>query len=196
MSRQQALAARQKTEIIKVTKSKNPGSREPGNPIDWDGIAAAYNEGTLTLKELGVEFECSAGAISRRAKLENWPARARITKRTRKTGATFEWRLARALDCQLRELENRWQDGEVGADAQQAEKEARTLNVLIRTAEKLKELETMPSNAKAKSSDKQDQGASKLDRKRLRETLERRLDQLLATADANGIPRPTNGNGT
>ncbi|MBN4046367.1 hypothetical protein JYU02_00020 [bacterium AH-315-P15] len=155
--------------------------------IDWDGVAAAYTEGTATLKEIGAEFDVTAGSICHRAKLEGWPARARVTKRSRKPGATFEWRLARALDKQIAELEERWADGEA-ADAVLAEKEARTLNVLIRTAEKLKELEVMTLKKSGAKGDKENQGAARLDRKRLRETLERRLDKLIAAADARGLP--------
>ena len=40
----------------------------PKKDIDWDGVAAAYNEGSATLKEIGVEFGVSAGAISQIAR--------------------------------------------------------------------------------------------------------------------------------
>ncbi len=160
----------------------------PNRSIDWDAVAAAYNEGTLTLKEIGERFKVSAGAVSNRARREDWPPRSRSIEHRRKPGATFEWRLARALDKQITELEERWADVEP-ADAVLAEKEARTLNVLIRTAEKLKELEVMASKKSGAKSVKENQRAERLDRKRLREVLERRLDKLIATADARGFSR-------
>ncbi len=167
----------------------------PRKIIDWDGVAAAYVEGDLTLKEIGAAYNVTAGSICHRAKLEDWPARARASKRTQKSGATFQWRLARALDNQLKELEDRWSDGAPVADAAQAEKEARTLNVLIRTAEKLKELEVMASKKSGAKGDTTNQSTARLDRKRLRETLERRLDKLIAAADARGLSREPVGGG-
>ena len=161
--------------------------------IDWDAVAAAYTEGALTLKQIGEQFGVTAGAISQRAKREGWPARKRVSVRQRKPGAAFEWRLARALDRQIAELEDRWSDEDMLGDAANAEKEARTLNVLIRTAEKLKELEMNTQTRSGTSGDQSDKKAERLDRKRLRETLERRLDKLIAAADAHGLPREPDG---
>lgn|GEM_PF-2315840 len=163
--------------------------------IDWDAVAAAYDEGSLTLKQISEAYNVSTSAITRRARQEGWPPRSRKTKRKTKPDATFEARLARALDRQISELEERWASDEALASSAQAEKEARTLNVLIRTAEKLKELEMAKTKSTGSKRDKDKSKGDELDRKRLRETLERRLDKLLAAADARGVSPESDSGG-
>ncbi len=109
---------------------------------------------------------------------------------------TFEGRLARALDRQISELEGRWSGTSEEMDSARAEKEARTLSVLIRTAEKLKEIEAMSKKSKTSKTDDPSAKSDRLDRKRLRETLERRLDQLIAAANAQGISEQPDGERT
>ncbi len=163
--------------------------------IDWDGVAAAYLAQKQTLAEIGDEFGVSVTSICRRAKREGWPRRAAVSKQKPDPGSAVEFRLARALDRQIKELEERWSETNALAGPVQAEKEARTLNVLIRTAEKLKELQMAKTKPTGSKRDQEKTQAAALDRKRLRETLERRLDKLLAAADARGVSRDAVGGG-
>ncbi len=163
--------------------------------LDWDAIAAAYAENTETLAELSKRFGVSSGGISNRARREEWSPRQKLRGK-RLPSVTFEGRLARALDRQITELEERWSDDGEEINSAQAEKEARTLSVLIRTAEKLKEIEIMSKKTKITKSDGQSAKSDRLDRRRMRETLERRLDQLIASAHAQGISERPNDSGT
>lgn len=162
---------------------------------EWDAIAAAYIENAETLSQIAVRHGISIGAISNRARKEGWPRRMNKGGKW-SPSITFEGRLTRALDRQISELETRWSGDNEDMDSARAEKEARTLSVLIRTAEKLKEIEAMAKTAKASKTSKSNDPSAKsdqLDRKRMRETLERRLDQLIASAQAQGISEQPDG---
>lgn len=114
----------------------------------WREITRAYAEGALTVAQICNRFSVSKGALYDRARIEGWPPR-RDRGRTRtakpKTAGP-DWdqvahRLYGALERKISELEQVMADRQEPFDASNRERDARTLNGLVRTFEKLREMD-------------------------------------------------------
>jgi hypothetical protein len=154
---------------------------------DWERIAALYADDSLTLKQIARLSGVPVTTIASRARRRGWPERhgRRKTRQTQATFRTLLKRIFRALDRQMREIEQRLdmaeQTGRRGADM---EHDARALASLTRTLEKLRALQREAAAEAARGQgDGADAGA---DAHRME--LERRLSGLLAATGEVGVP--------
>jgi hypothetical protein len=117
-----------------------PNPNQPSyDDRDWASIARDYAARALTVEQIAALYDVSLRAIYHRARRDGWPRR--IAKpgnatRHRVPRADFGQRLINALDRRIADLETR-RDAPAGSVAD-AEREARTLNTLVRLYEKLR----------------------------------------------------------
>ena len=114
----------------------------------WREIARAYAEGAQTVAQICTQFSVTKGALYDRARIEGWPRRRdRAHAQTVKAmTAGPDWdrvaiRLYGALERKISELEEVMFGSEEKFDASNRERDARTLNGLVRTFEKLREMD-------------------------------------------------------
>ena len=124
-----------------INKTLAPEISPDPAACDWDAIAHDYAAGALTVDEI-----CAAHAVTRsmvyyRAKTRGWQLRrARSHAAGRRDEANLTKRLLSALDLKMTQFENRLSEDAAAATAADAERDARTLNTLVRLFEKLKGL--------------------------------------------------------
>lgn len=116
----------------------SPKHRPPARR-GWAAIARDYAAGALTVAEICTLHNVSASALYRRAAQEGWKMRRETGTASsgRTQGAGLADRLLIALDQKMTEFENRMTQGG-GATAADSERDARTLNTLVRLFDKLK----------------------------------------------------------
>ena len=114
----------------------------------WREIARAYAEGAQTVAQICAQFSVSKGALYDRARMDGWPKRRdRGRSLTAKPTTTKpDWdrvalRLYGALERKISELELVMTARQETSDASNRERDARTLNGLVRTFEKLREMD-------------------------------------------------------
>jgi len=157
-------------------------------PSKWAAVAADYADGALTVAQICARYEITQNALYAQAKKQGWPRRRARYKtgmpagRRRGPRRTLIARLYRALEQKMSEFETRLADG--AQTAADSERDARTLNTMVRLFERLGVLEEKASagraqdNAKPGGSSADDDIAA--DARALREDLARRLERLRA----------------
>jgi hypothetical protein len=159
---------------------------------DWDAIAHDYAESDLTVSEICALYSISCSVLYDRAGLDGWVKRsaARRTARDRRpspppSGAKatdLARRMLTALDHKMTEFETRMTQAAAGAapiTAADSERDARTLNTLVRLFDKLKGFGTKaPSSARAPAPGSRASGKDIHDADRYRNDLARRLERL------------------
>ena len=132
------------TLIVATVQTHPRGSLSPPNspsatPRDWAGIARDYAAGALTIAEICALYGVSTSAIYQRAALEGWKKRGHAARasRHRNGAASMTERLLSALDRKMTEFETRIAQCAT-TTAADSERDARTLNTLVRLFEKLK----------------------------------------------------------
>ncbi len=160
----------------------SPTSPAPAHR-DWAVIAHDYASGALTVAEICTLHGVSASMLYRRAAQEGWQMRHKPASATRgrEDGNRMAARLLFALDQKMTEFENRMAQGGV-ATAADSERDARTLNTLVRLFEKLKGFggkgETDAKTAAAPAHTSTSAGEHAHDADRLRNDLAQRLEKL------------------
>jgi hypothetical protein len=158
---------------------------------DWDAIAHDYAESDLTVSEICALYSISCSVLYDRAELDGWIKRsaARRAARDRRPspppGGAKATDLARrmltALDHKMTEFETRMTQATAGAapiTAADSERDARTLNTLVRLFDKLKGFGAKaPSSARAAAASRTG-GKDIHDADRYRNDLARRLERL------------------
>lgn len=134
----------------------------PSPPRDWDAIARDYAAGALTVTEICTLHGVSPSVLYHRANKLRWKKRKRSVapkaapnaaasengaskasakspqrKRRAKQPADLTQRLLTALDQKMTEFETRMAEG-ASLNAADSERDARTLNTLVRLFDKLK----------------------------------------------------------
>jgi hypothetical protein len=115
---------------------------------DWDAIAHDYAESALTVPELCALHSVSSSGLYHRAKLDGWIKRSAARRaatahrpplpRHVEGEADLARRLLTALDHKMREFETRMTQAAAPVTAADNERDARTLNTLVRLFDKLK----------------------------------------------------------
>ena len=152
-------------------------------PRDWAAIARDYAAGDLTIAEISALHDVSAGALYRHAAQDGWEKRHRRahSSRNRERGARMAERLLIALDQKMTEFENRTAQGGI-TTAADSERDARTLNTLVRLFEKLKgfgsKAEAESKTATAPAQTVTSAGKNAHDTDTLRHDLAKRLEKL------------------
>lgn len=112
-------------------------------PRDWAAIALAYAARTSTVDEICAAHDISRSTLYNFAREAGWDLRCASSvselRRRRARDLAFAERLMRALDRKMTAFENRLAEGD--ASAADSERDARTLNTLVRLFEKLKSLD-------------------------------------------------------
>jgi len=172
-------------------------------PKDWAAIARAYADETIRVQDVCGRFGVSLSGLYRRARKESWPRRlsrraaalsipaasagaeTRIDAEPAPTGrrALMVARLYKVLEDKMRALEDRIARSATGAGGGvfdspiDGERDARTLNALVRLFAKLNEMEDGGRAASA-SPHLTDYGAAYEDAERLRRDIASRLARL------------------
>lgn len=164
----------------------SPSSLPNTTGADWVAVARDYAAGTLTVSEI-----CALHAVSRSV-FYRWRQREGVaTRRTepkplkRCIGRNvLAKRLLAALDQKMTEYETRLAEG-VPTSAADSERDARTLNTLVRLFDKLRDFDAKaatvpakPSPASAAHAQAANSETSSHDADRLRHDLAQRLEKL------------------
>ena len=116
------------------------GGDQPADAPDWVRLRHDYESGARPVAEIAAEARMTGQKLAVVAAREGWRLRRRASARTEATRATIK-RLKALLQQRLSELES--QIATLGAEATAAssEREIRSMNTLVRTLEKVLELE-------------------------------------------------------
>jgi len=158
----------------------------------WAAVQAEYARGALTVAQICARYGITSKALYRQAKKEGWPLRSAANtaasrsapkpsgrRGSRKSRKALIARLYKALEHKMTEFESRLADG--AQTATESERDARTLNTMVRLFERLGALE---EKAKAGDAASRDDGELGADARALREDLARRLERLRAERGA------------
>ncbi len=106
----------------------------------WAKVRVRYEAATETVSKIAADIKCTPHKLTLRAKAEGWLMRAATKKKSQSTRSTIK-RLKDLLQNRLAQLEN--QLGEIGEEisALASERDIRSTNTLVRTLEKVLELE-------------------------------------------------------
>jgi ATP-dependent exoDNAse (exonuclease V) alpha subunit len=178
---------RQRQQQIRTSMSEDDATR-------WADIASAYALGVLSVRQICAQHSISSTALYRRAAREGWPKRLhKATARrqqerpaapsARNDKANLIARLYRALERKMSEFEDKQSEG--AASAAESERNARTLNTMVRLFERLQAMEekALEPAGKVRRGDgtrASPEALSAADADRLRDELARRLERLRA----------------
>lgn len=125
------------------------GGDEPAAAVDWLRLRREYEAGERPLAEIAGEAGINRQKLSLLARREGWKLRTASRGKSEATRETIR-RLKSLLQQRLGELEG--QIATLGAEATAAssEKEIRSINTLVRTLEKVLELERKDRAARAR----------------------------------------------
>jgi hypothetical protein len=150
---------------------------------DWASLARDYAAKALTVDQVSALYAISRSALYNRASRDGWHMRVGMTsgtKRRRVRRADFGQRLMIALDRKIADFEARRDNALSAADA---ERDARTLNTLVRLYDKLRGMAgkstgpaAHPANAAQAEKDTHDPDGLRRDLARRLETLRLSLD--------------------
>ena len=109
-------------------------------PEAWAAIRARYEAATETVAQIAADIQTTPHKLTLRARAEGWLLRSSRAKKSQSTRDTIK-RLKDLLQNRLAQLES--QIGEIGAEisALASERDIRATNTLVRTLEKVLELE-------------------------------------------------------
>ncbi|NJM34786.1 MAG: hypothetical protein HC850_08815 [Rhodomicrobium sp.] len=154
---------------------------------DWAAIERDYLAGSMTVSELCAVHGIDRNALYRRIREEGWRKRSETSARataakvtpaakSRRPSPGLAERLSTLLDRKMTEFENRMADG--SATSADTERDARTLNTLVRLLEKL--TSPLASNKKRAGATTDAALTSKAedDADRIRSDLAQRLERL------------------
>ena len=163
----------------------------PANPAaerDWDSIAEDYAASALTVPEICALYSISCSVLYDYAALHGWTKRSAVRDAaaihrppSRRPKALLARRLLTALDHKMTEFETRMTQiaaGSLPATAADSERDARTLNTLVRLFDKLKGLGGKAAGGAGAPAKRRATGKDSHDADRFRNDLARRLESL------------------
>ncbi|MEQ8267634.1 MAG: hypothetical protein RH982_10590 [Parvibaculum sp.] len=157
--------------------------------IDWETIRADYEIGVKELGIIAAEHKITVQKIATRAWRTGWPKRAEVKQETApgndmpEDAEALAARLTRLIAREIADIERQ---SKVTRDDAEGERQARRLSSLVRSIDKLHEIEQAARLAK-KHDPATDKARRLAEDKRLRAELEQRLARLFAAADADGL---------
>lgn len=190
-----ARAAVKKPAAARVSVTPKPLCDED---IDWETIRAEYEIGARPLAEIALEHKITTQKITRRARDESWPKRGEVEEA--KALATELPEDAEALAARLtkliaREIADIERQRKTERDEAEGERQARRLATLVRSIDKLHEIEKAARQAK-KNDPESDKARRRAEDEALRAGLESRLARLFAAADEARVPEEADGAGS
>ena len=155
--------------------------------INWVAVRHAYGDGKHTIASICRQQGLTRGQLEYRRKKDGWPSRHPAPQsgghKTNVSPPNRIKRLYRLLDRLMKEIEMQSsnqisKDNAADVSTADRERSARTLSSLIRSFEKIKELETEELSVKQAKSDDQLNEAEEKKVKELCEILEERFAKL------------------
>lgn len=168
---------------------------EPAPAALWARVRERYENGIESVTAIAAEAGITRQALAARARLEGWRLRGYMGKKTQGTRATLA-RFKALLQQRLSEFEAQIGTLSAEANAATSERDIRAMNTLVRTLEKVLELERK-ERARRIAKRKQDRRFDDAERVALAEKLmglHRELNAGRAEADA-GAAGPAPGEG-
>ena len=180
------------------TLPQGEGGKKSDKDIDWETIRAEYEIGARPLVEIALEHKITIQKISSRARLENWPKRGEIEEA--KALATELPEDAEALAARLtrliaREIADLERQRKTERDEAEGERQARRLATLVRSIDKLGEIEKAARQAK-KNDPESDKARRRAEDDAIRAGLESRLARLFAAAETARLSEEADGAGS
>ncbi|WP_041535846.1 hypothetical protein [Parvibaculum lavamentivorans] len=187
-----------KKAAVKAVAAEKPPLPLSDDDIDWETIRAEYEIGTRKLTEIGADHGISYNKILGRARSESWPKRGEVAQEVALAAElpddaeALAARLTRLIAREIADIERQ---SKVTRDDAEGERQARRLSSLVRSIDKLHEIEQAARLAK-KHDPATDKARRLAEDKRLRAELEQRLARLFAAADADGIRERADAEGS
>lgn len=166
------------------------GRRKPAPEADWASARQRYEARCETVTAIAGSLGMTAQALTAKAKTLGWSLRGVTGKKTLATRDTIE-RLKLLLQQRLADLEG--QIGAIGVTATAAsnERDIRSMNTLVRTLEKVLELERKDRAQRSKQS-KQHNRFDDAEREALADKLDGLRRELLEQQSQEGAERTRN----
>lgn len=166
---------------------KAPARKPDDAGIDWDRIRADYEIGAKPLKVIAADHQITMQKITSRATHDGWPSRAAVEeeRKLRKGGdlpPDAEALAGRLIKLIAREIADVEAQRRVTRDEALGERQARRLASLVRSADKLHEIEQAARQAK-KNDPESDRKKRREEDERIYADLQRRFALLFADAD-------------
>jgi len=176
----------------------NDSNEQDADGIDWAAVKRAYANPLTPVKEIAASLGMTPQKLSAKATREGWPLRGdcrRIADRAKgnRVGSvalrhtTLVSRLKRLVEREIGDIEREYEQDSAPADRERA---AKRLTVLVRSLDKLTEIQNAGVKRKKKDA-KNDQGGDAL-----RAELERRLARLAAASEETGVSNEPDGEGS
>lgn len=165
----------------------------------WAEVRRLYVETNVPVREIARRFELSESAIFARRAFENWPARSARRRAVRTADENADAggkirasrgehrhqalvrRLYTAIDLRLQLMEKRMRDGET-LPATEEEREARGLGSLVRSLEKVLQIDPTPEKSGAGGTSEKSGTGTDIERRR--HAIAERLEKLEALRNA------------
>ncbi len=176
----------------RVRPAAKPRMRKPDDAgIDWDRIRADYEIGAKRLQEIADEHAIKFQKITARAQRDNWPKRAEVAVApTPKTGGDLpedaEALAARLTKLIAREIADVEGQRRMTRDDAEGERQARRLASLVRSIDKLHEIEQAARQAKKNDPDS-DRKKRRDEDERIHAGLRDRFARCFAAADQDRL---------
>ena len=187
-----ARAAARKPAAARVSVTPKPLSDED---IDWETIRAEYEIGKRSLPDIAFENGIHYNKIIGRARTEGWPKRGEVEepqKVATELAEDGEARAARLTRLIAREIADIERQRKTERDDAEGERQARRLATLVRSIDKLHEIEKAARQAKKNDPDS-DKARRRAEDEAIRAGLESRLARLFAAADQAQVPEEADG---
>jgi hypothetical protein len=135
-----------------MTEDPNPPDETSHPKIDWPTIRARYEKGEEAVKAIAADISMHWTALVQKAKADGWLLRKKVKTKSLSTQATLK-RLKDLLNTRLVKLES--EIAAIGDDisALSTDKDYRNLNTLVRTLDKVLELERNERKPRPKPDD-------------------------------------------
>jgi len=180
-----------KPRVRKAVAPKAPLRKPDDAGIDWDRIRADYEIGARKLKAIGLEHGITPQKIAARARADNWPKRGEVAEAPPpKTGGdlpedaeALATRLTKLIAREIADVEGQRR---MTRDDAEGERQARRLASLVRSIDKLHEIEQAARQAKKNDPDS-DRKKRREEDERIYAELQRRFALCFAAADQDRL---------
>ncbi len=164
------------------------------DPTNWDSIRTRYEQGEELVTDIAASIGLTQIVLSKKAKALGWILRGVATKRSKKsesTRATLK-RLKDLLQSRVTNLEREINEIGKDVDALTSERDIRSMNTLVRTLDKVLELERKDRNSRIRTNNEYKRFSDE-ERGALADKLERLQRQYAAEETEQGSAAQGNG---
>ena len=159
--------------------------------LDWETIRAEYEIGKRRLSEIAFDHGIHCNRILARAKTENWPKRGEVAEEQRletelpQDAEALAARLTRLIAREIADIERQ---RKTMRDEAEGERQARRLATLVRSIDKLHEIEKAARLAK-RNDPEADKARRRAEDESIRAELESRLSRLAGGGGKGRVPQ-------